>query len=81
MTCAIDHLSFGGWHIIMSMHLSLRDLTLEQPSLAEVIQRPLNNPVNNPDEEAASAAIVAKWLTLADIFLNADQTRKKGIKH
>jgi hypothetical protein len=67
---------FGGWHIIVSMRLSLRDeLTFEQPSLAEVIRLPLNN----PDEEVASAATVAKWLTLADMFLNANQTRRKSI--
>jgi hypothetical protein len=73
--CDIDHPSFGGWHIILTMRLSLGDdLTLEQPSPAEVIQLPLNN----LDTEVASAATVAKWLALADIVLSADQTRKKA---
>jgi hypothetical protein len=39
---------------------------------AEVIQLPLK-----ADEEAASAAKVAKWLTLADAALGAAQLRKK----
>jgi hypothetical protein len=39
---------------------------------AEVIQLPLK-----ADEEAASAAKVAKWLTLADTILGPVQLRKK----
>jgi hypothetical protein len=60
------------------MRLNLRDgLPLDKPSLAQVIQLPWNN----PDEEVASAATVAKWLALADMFLDANQTRKNGMKH
>jgi hypothetical protein len=76
--CDIDHLSFDGCNIILTMRLSLRDeLTFEQPSPAEVIQRSLNNPA----EELASAATIAKWLALADMFLNAEQTAKTGMEH
>jgi hypothetical protein len=47
--------------------------TQHSPSPAEVIQLPLN-----ADEEASSAAKVAKWLALADTALGKAQTRKKA---
>jgi hypothetical protein len=42
--CDIDHPSFGGWQNILTMRLILRDeLTLDQPSPAEVIRLPLRS--------------------------------------